>query len=67
MVGIKFLKSKTATEGLGLRKETVFGEGADQEVFIESYPELFGRLFVDRVGLPKNYRKLEIAAQGLEK
>ena len=64
--GIKFLKSKTATEGLGLRKETVFGEGADQEVFIESYPELFGRLFVDRVGLPKNYRKLEIAAQGLE-
>ena len=64
--GIKFLKSKTATETLGLRKETVLGEGADQEVFIESYPELFGRLFVDRVGLPKQARQLEIAAQGLE-
>ena len=64
--GIRFLKSKTATETLGLRKETVLGEGADQEVFIESYPELFGRLFVDRVGLPKKARQLEIAAQGLE-
>ena len=64
--GIKFLKSKTATEGLGIRRETVLGEGADQEVFIESYPELFGRLFVDRVGLPKKARQLEIAAQGLE-
>ena len=64
--GIKFLKSKTATETLGIRKETVLGEGNEQEVFIESIPELLGRLFVDRVGVPKQYRSLEFQAQGLE-
>ena len=64
--GIKFLKSKTATEKLGLRKETIMGDGVEQESFIESYPELLGRLFIDRVGLPKQYRQLEIMAQGLE-
>jgi len=64
--GIKFLKSKTATETLGIRKETVFGEGADQEVFVESIPELLGRLFVDRIGVPRAYRDLEFKAQGIE-
>ena len=64
--GIKFLKSKTATETLGMRKETVLGEGNEQEVFVESIPELLGRLFVDRIGVPKAYRDLEFKAQGIE-
>ncbi len=64
--GIKFLKSKTATETLGIRKETVLGEGNEQEVFVESIPELLGRLFVDRIGVPKAYRDLEFKAQGIE-
>lgn len=63
--GIKFLKSDKAKK-LNLVKRTKFGEGKDQVEFVETYPELFARWFIDRAGLPKDYRLAEIQAQGLE-
>ena len=63
--GIKFLKSKTAKE-LNLVRRTKLGEKGEEVEFVETYPELFARWFVDRAGLPKNYRKFQIDAQGLE-
>ena len=63
--GIKFLKSKAAKE-LGLVKRTKLGAKGEEVEFVETYPELFARWFVDRAGLPDNYRKIQIDAQGLE-
>lgn len=63
--GVKFLKSDKAKK-LNLVKRTKVGEGKDQVEFVETYPELFARWFIDRAGLPKDYRLAEIQAQGLE-
>tara|TARA_S200002703_G_scaffold5367_1_gene6266 strand:+ start:1055 stop:4678 length:3624 start_codon:yes stop_codon:yes gene_type:complete len=63
--GVKFLKSEKAKK-LNLVKRTKVGEGKDQVEFVETYPELFARWFIDRAGLPKDYRLKEIEAQGLE-
>lgn len=63
--GIKFFKSKTAKE-LGFVKRTKLGAAGEEVEFVETYPELFARWFVDRAGLPDNYRKIQIDAQGLE-
>jgi len=63
--GVKFLKSEKAKK-LNLVKRTKVGEGKDQVEFVETYPELFARWFIDRAGLPKDYRLAEIQAQGLE-
>ena len=63
--GIKFAKSETAKK-LNLVKRTKVGEGKDQVEFVETYPELFARWFIDRAGLPKDYRIIEMKAQGLE-
>ncbi len=63
--GIKFLKSKTANQ-MGLVRRTKLGQPGEEVEFVETYPELFARWFVDRAGIPKNYRKFQIDAQGLE-
>ncbi len=63
--GIKFLKSKTANQ-MGLVKRTKLGQPGEEVEFVETYPELFARWFVDRAGIPKNYRQFQIDAQGLE-
>ena len=63
--GIKFLKSKYAKE-VGLVRRTKLGEKGEEVEFVETYPELFARWFVDRAGLPKNFRAFQIDAQGLE-
>ena len=63
--GIKFFKSKYAKE-MGLVRRTKLGREGEEVEFIETYPEFFARWFVDRAGIPKNYRKFQIDAQGLE-
>ena len=64
--GVKLLKKKNAAGEYMLSKKTVIGKGDEAVTFVESYPELFSRWFIDRAGLPESYRQIEIDAKGLE-